>query len=118
MRRPSTRSFVLIGVAVALLLAGVVSYYASSAPDGLNRVAEDHGITRAEKQHAAKDGPMAGYETKGIGNERASRLVAGVTGSLVVLALFGGLTLVLRRRATTDVAGREPSRSGRETAGR
>ena len=118
MRRLSTRTFVLVGLAVALVLAGVVSYYASSAPDGLNRVAEDHGITRTEKRHAAENGPMAGYETKGIGNERASKLVAGVTGSLVVLALFGGLTLVLRRRAATDGAEQDPSRSDRETAGR
>ncbi len=33
-----------IGLAVSLLLAGVVSYYASSSPDGLEKVAEDIGF--------------------------------------------------------------------------
>jgi cobalt/nickel transport system permease protein/cobalt/nickel transport protein len=102
MRRPSTRALVVVGVLVALLLAGVASYYASSDPDGLNRVAEDQGIAQTEREHQTGDGPLAGYETKGVDDDRLSGLVAGVTGSLVVLALFGGLTLVLRRRADAD----------------
>jgi cobalt/nickel transport system permease protein/cobalt/nickel transport protein len=104
MRRPSTRALVVAGLVVALLLAGVASYYASSAPDGLNRVAEDHGITRTERDHAAADGAMAGYRARGIETDRLSGLVAGVSGALVVLALFGGLTLVLRRRKEADAA--------------
>jgi hypothetical protein len=101
-RRPSTRVLVAVGVLAALLLAGVASYYASSDPDGLNRVAEDQGISRTEKDHRAADGPLAGYRAKGVENDRLSGLVAGVTGALVVLVLFGGLTLVLRRRADHD----------------
>ena len=104
MSRPSTRAVVVAGVVVALLLAGVASFYASSAPDGLNRVAEDQGIAQTERDHAAADGPMAGYRARGVENDRLSGLVAGVTGALVVLALFGGLTLVLRRRAGADEA--------------
>jgi cobalt/nickel transport system permease protein/cobalt/nickel transport protein len=102
MRRPSTRALVVVGVLVALLLAGVASYYASSDPDGLNRVAEDQGITRTAKDHRAADGPLAGYRARGVEDDRLSGLVAGVTGALVVLVLFGGLTLVLRRRADED----------------
>jgi hypothetical protein len=103
-RRPSTRTLVVAGVLVALLLAGVVSFYASSAPDGLNRVAEDQGISRAERDHPGSDGPMAGYRARGVENDRLSGLVAGVSGALVVLALFGGLTFVLRRRKESDAA--------------
>lgn len=102
MRRPSTRSLLVVGVLVALLLAGVGSYYASSAPDGLNRVAEDQGISQTEREHNAAGGPLAGYRAKGVEDDRLSGLVAGITGVLVVLALFGGLTLVLRRRADAD----------------
>ena len=102
MRRPSNRTFLVVGVLVALLLAGVVSYYASSAPDGLDRVARDQGIARTEREHGAADGPLAGYEARGVEDDRLSTLVAGVTGSLVVLALFGGLTFVLRRRKDAD----------------
>lgn len=116
MSRPSNRTVLLVGVLVALVLAGVGSFYASSAPDGLNRVAEDQGIARTETEHRAADGPLAGYETKGVADDRLSTLVAGVTGSLVVLALFGGLTLLLRRRNQVDARDAERQRSG--TAGR
>jgi hypothetical protein len=105
-RRPSTRLLVVAGVVVALLIAGVASYYASSAPDGLNRVAEDHGLSRAEKAHPNATGPLAGYQTRGVENDRLSGLIAGVSGALIVLALFGGLTFVLRRRRDTDAAER------------
>lgn len=101
-RRPSTRTLVVAGVLVCLLLAGVASYYASSAPDGLNRVAENHGITSTERDHPTDNGLLAGYRTRGVDNDRLSGLVAGVSGALVVLVLFGGLTLVLRGRREAD----------------
>lgn len=102
MRRPSTFVLMVVGVLAALLLAGGGSFYASSAPDGLNRVAEDQGISATEREHKAADGPLAGYEVRGVEGARLSGLIAGVSGALVVLVLFGGLTLVLRRRADHD----------------
>jgi cobalt/nickel transport protein len=98
MRTISTK-WVLVGIlAEALLLAGVVSYYASSEPDGLNRVAQDTGISRTEKDHASADSPLAGYEAKDVDTERLSGGLAGVAGVVIVLALAGGLALVVRRR--------------------
>jgi cobalt/nickel transport protein len=98
----STRALVVTGLLVALLLAGVVSYYASSSPDGLNRVAEDKGFSSTEKKHVSEDSPLAGYGTKGVSDERLSGGVAGVVGCLVVLVLAGGLALVVRRRGAGD----------------
>jgi cobalt/nickel transport protein len=99
MRRVSTRALVVAGVLAALLLAGVGSYYASSSPDGLDRVAQDKGFARTERPHAADDSPLAGYDTEGVRNRRVSGGLAGVAGSLVVLVLASGLALVVRRRA-------------------
>jgi hypothetical protein len=98
-RRISTRALVLAGLLVALLLAGVVSYYASGKPDGLNHVAQEKGFADTEKKHHTADGPMAGYETRGVHDARLSGGLAGVTGVAVVLVLAGGLTFVLRRRS-------------------
>ncbi|MBK8758105.1 MAG: PDGLE domain-containing protein [Actinomycetales bacterium] len=38
------RTWWVLGLGVALFVAGVISRFASSAPDGLERVTEDHGI--------------------------------------------------------------------------
>ncbi len=101
-RRVPTVTVVLGGLLVALLLAGIVSYYASSSPDGLNRVAADHGFAETERDHGAADGPLAGYETEGVDNGRLSGGLAGVVGCVVVLAVAGGLVVVLRRRRADD----------------
>lgn len=101
-KRVSTRLVVAVGLFVALVLAGFVSYYASSDPDGLNRVAQDKGFSTTEKDHGTADGPLAGYETKGVDDSRLSGGLAGVVGSLVVLVLAGGVVLLVRRRHTAD----------------
>ena len=96
----TTRRFLVAFALVAVVLAGGVSYYASSAPDGLNRVAADQGIAKREKPHALGDGPMAGYAVKGVSSSWLSGGLAGVTGVVVVLALTSGLTFAVRRRNT------------------
>jgi hypothetical protein len=67
--RVSTKVVVAGIFVVALILAGVVSFYASSNPDGLNRVALDKGFSDTEKDHATADGPFAGYGSSFISNE-------------------------------------------------
>jgi cobalt/nickel transport system permease protein/cobalt/nickel transport protein len=107
-----TRALVLTGLLVALLLAGVVSHYASSRPDGLNRVAQDKGFAATQREHASHDGLFAGYGTKGVDDARLSGGLAGVAGCVVVLTLVGGLTLVVRRRGGAAENGRTTTGHG------
>ncbi|MBX6382883.1 MAG: energy-coupling factor ABC transporter permease [Microbispora sp.] len=95
---------VLVGGAlVAVLLAGVVSFYASGAPDGLEKVAADKGLSAQEKPHAVENGPLAGYTVKGVENQRLSGGLAGVAGvALTVVAGGGVFYAVRRRRRQTD----------------
>ncbi len=102
MTRVSTRVLLVAGIVVALLIAGAGSYYASDDPDGLTKVSQDQGFAQAEKDHEAADGPLAGYETKGVDDARLSGGLAGVLGSLVVLVLAGSVVLVVRRRHSAD----------------
>ncbi|MDQ4006476.1 MAG: PDGLE domain-containing protein [Actinomycetota bacterium] len=98
-----TRRTVYVGVAAAaLLLAGVVSLVASSSPDGLERVAHDQGIAKAEREHVLGDGPLAEYGVAGVDDPLLSGALAGVSGVLVVLALTSGVVLVVRRRGADD----------------
>lgn len=95
--------WVALGIATAaLLLAGVVSYYASSSPDGLTKVSEDKGFAATERTHGAKDSPFAGYATKDVGNDRLSGGLAGLVGVTVVLALGTGLVYAVRRRPSSQ----------------
>ncbi|WP_207938801.1 PDGLE domain-containing protein [Actinomadura darangshiensis] len=91
---------------VSLILAGVVSYYASSNPDGLEKVASDKGISAKEKNHSLKDSPFGDYGVKGIDNARLSGGLSGLIGVGVVLLVGGGLFWGVRRRGS---AGADPA---------
>ncbi|MGH3385368.1 MAG: PDGLE domain-containing protein [Nocardioidaceae bacterium] len=94
----TARRFFVAFALAAVLLAGVASYFAAGSPDGLNRVAEDHGLSSAEKEHPADGSPFADYGTKGVDNGALSGAVAGVLGVGIVLVVAGGLAFVVRRR--------------------
>lgn len=98
-RRPSTRSLVILGLVLSLLVAGVLSWYASSSPDGLARVAQDQGFSRTTQRHPTGASPLAGYGTRSVEDARLSKGLAGVIGVVATGAVMGGLVLVLRRRS-------------------
>ena len=98
----SRRTLWLVGLAVALLIAGVGSYYASSHPDGLEHVAEQTGFGDRADEHDTADGPFADYRTKSVDDDRLSGGIAGVVGTLVVLVLAGGLFWGVRRRDSDE----------------
>ncbi|KEF04479.1 MULTISPECIES: energy-coupling factor ABC transporter permease [Streptomyces] len=96
--RRSTRRVWLAGVAAALVCAGGLSYYASTSPDGLEKVARDQGIDAKAEEHAAKDSPLADYSVKDIANPRIAGGLAGVIGVGATLAVGTGVFVVVRRR--------------------
>jgi cobalt/nickel transport protein len=79
--------FFALGVFVTLILAGVVSYYASGDPDGLEKVAEEKGFLADATDHGLGDSPLADYGISGIADDRLSVALAGVIGVLLMLAL-------------------------------
>ena len=88
---------IVTGLVVSLVLAGGVSYYASSQPDGLEKVAGDIGFLDSAKESAVEDGPLAGYGVAGVENERISGGLAGVIGVASTAAVSFGLFYALRR---------------------
>ena len=83
----TSTKWVFLGIAVvALILAGLVSRYASSHPDGLTKVSEDKGFAHTEKP---RDALLGDYGS-----------VTGMIGVLVVLGVAGGVAYVVRRRRT------------------
>jgi len=95
---------------IALLIAGGLSYFASSAPDGLDTVAlngcrsvqtaggeELTGdcIAQHAGEHATAGSPLADYSLFGGDGTVGA---AGMIGVLVTLGVAGGLFWLLRRR--------------------
>ncbi len=96
--RPA-RLLAVAALAVSLGLASAASPFASSSPDGLERVAADHGFAGQARAHAAQEhSPVPGYAFPGISNPRVATGVAGFAGTLAVFALGYGLAAGLRRR--------------------
>lgn len=116
--RRKTGLFLAAFAVVALLIAGVFSYFADPDPDGLDSatlkgcevVETDAGeeltgdcIARNAQDHHLADGPLADYA---VGGDDRFTGVAGVLGVLGTLVVAGGLFWVLRTRP----AGQDDSR--------
>ncbi len=98
-RTVSRRTFWIAGLLLTLVVAGVVSYYASSSPDGLEWAAGESGFAGTARDSAVAGSPLADYGVAGVDDGRLSGGLAGVIGVAVTLLLAGGLTLALRRRS-------------------
>ena len=96
-RRSSITVFVVLGLGVALAFAFFVSPLASSAPDGLERVAIDQGFEGQAATHAMAGGPLADYSVAGVDNSWFSTGLSGVIG--VVLCFLIGAVVVLAIKA-------------------
>ncbi|MBY8872443.1 PDGLE domain-containing protein [Micromonospora sp. PLK6-60] len=125
--RKRTWGFVGVGLLAALLLAGVVSNYASSHPDGLDSsllkgctVNADHEITggscpaQQAREHELADSPLADYGIKGVDSDFLSTGLSGVVGVLLTFAVGGGAFWLLRRRTP---AGDGPTTAAGPTTG-
>ncbi|MFY1668741.1 PDGLE domain-containing protein [Plantactinospora sp. WMMB334] len=108
-----TGIFILGGLLVALILAGVVSNFASAHPDGLDSSLRegctfdaDDNITggscpaQESRDHELADSPLADYGIRGVDNSYLSTGLAGVLGVLITFAVGGGLFWLARRRGT------------------
>jgi len=94
------------GAAIALLVAGVISYFASPRPDGLEKAQEELGAAEPVRQ-AVEVPPVAfqEYNLKGLGEGFWANAAGGVTGSLLVLALLLGVGYLLGRGRRTPAGG-------------
>jgi len=118
-----TAAFFVGFLAIALLVAGGLSYFASPDPDGLDTVAL-HGCELVETDageqldgtciaqnagdHALAGSPLADYAVDG---GEGTVGVAGVIGVVVTLGVAGGLFWLLRRRGT-PAQPHEPEQGG------
>lgn len=84
------RKEIIIGLLLALFVAVALSPFASSSPDGLEKVAEDKGfLYKAEGKELIKS-PIPDYELPGVTNKTLAGIFAGIIGTIVTfLAMLG-----------------------------
>ncbi|MFA6524900.1 MAG: PDGLE domain-containing protein [Patescibacteria group bacterium] len=70
---------------VSILSASVVSLFASSSPDGLEKVAEDKGFIVKALNYPSKV-LMPDYELNIFGNDYLAVAFAGMIGTIIVFA--------------------------------
>jgi cobalt/nickel transport protein len=98
------KKFFLGFALVSLLIAGVLSYFASADPDGLDKTVEDTGIAAHAREHPFAGSTFADYA---LGGDSRFTGLAGALGVVVVLALSFGLFWFLRKKAPqNDLADR------------
>ncbi|MFA6384791.1 MAG: PDGLE domain-containing protein [Candidatus Omnitrophota bacterium] len=89
---------ILFGLLAALLLAVMLSPFASSFPDGLERVAEDKGFLEKGGVQPAMTSPVPDYAWPGIKSEKLATSAAGVMGTLLVFGAAYGFAALLKRK--------------------
>ncbi len=100
-KRAGWAALVAAGVGLALLIT-LFSPFASSDPDGLERVAEDKGFIEEA------DGPtfeiIPDYAVPGVENERVATIMSGVIGVLIVAAIGLAAGYGMKRLARSRAA--------------
>lgn len=84
---------------VIVVLAGVVSGFASANPDGLEYVAEELGFIDSAQDSAVAGSPLGDYSLFGIDNPYLSTGLAGIIGVALVLLVALAITRLVRPRA-------------------
>lgn len=132
--RPGLRRntwFLLGGLLLSLLLAGLVSNFASGSPDGLDSASTKGCATDADgeitggscmarnaRDHELGDSPLADYGLRGVDNAYLSTATAGVTGVLLTFAVAGGLFWLARSRRPAGGSGSAAPRVADDATGR
>ena len=95
--------FITVALLVSVFLAVVISPFASSSPDGLEKVADDKGfLEQAEQQEPAwQYPPIPDYAVGGIKHESFATALAGLIGTLLTFAAGLGLAKLIAGKRKT-----------------
>lgn len=81
---------------IALLIGGILSIFASSYPDGLEKVAEDKNFL--ESAVSWWGGLIPDYAMPGIASEWLATALAGIIGTLIVFGFLLIVGLIINRQ--------------------
>jgi len=93
--------FIWIGLGIALLMALFLSPFASSSPDGLEKVAEDKGFAeRGKVWDLWKHAPLRDYAIPWIKDAKISTALSGLIGTAAIFLIALGIGKLLKKPRT------------------
>ena len=98
-RRRLGRYWWVVGLVIAALIVVVLAPLASADPDGLERVAGDHGFLQSARD--AVYSIIPDYTVPGV-DGNLSKILAGLIGIVIVFGLMVLVGRLLARRRTQD----------------
>ena len=93
--KTSDRNLILGGLAIAIIIAILAPFLASSNPDGLESTAESVNVPESEP---ALESPLPDYAIPGMEENPLGGVVALIAGTIVVLLVMLGVAKVLSKR--------------------
>lgn len=97
MGREKIKRFFPVLFVAALLIAAILSPFASALPDGLERVAIDLGFIDKGEGDELVASPLADYAVPAVSGEKFSTALAGIIGTLLVFGCVYFMAGLLRR---------------------
>ena len=92
------KKIIFTGLIVSFFLVLFISPFASSSPDGLERVATNIGFIEKGEGHNIVKSPFPDYLTPGIKKEKVSTSVAGIIGTVIVFGLAYGVSALVGKK--------------------
>ncbi len=91
--------FIWIGLGIALLLALFLSPFATTSPDGLEKMAGTKGFSeKGESSKFWKYAPLPDYAIPWIKNAKVSTALSGLTGTLAIFLIAMGFAKLIKKR--------------------
>ncbi len=96
--------FIWIGLGISLLLALLLSPFASTSPDGLEKVAEIKGFSeKGEGWNLWKYAPLPDYAIPWIKDKRVSTALSGLIGTLAIFFIALGIGRLIKKSSTKSL---------------
>ena len=90
--------WIWMGLGISLLVALFLSPFASTSPDGLEKVAEIKGFKeRGQGWRLWKHAPLREYAIPWIKNEKVSTALSGILGTITIFLIAFGLGKWMKR---------------------
>jgi cobalt/nickel transport protein len=92
------KKILIPGLLVSVCVAFFLSPFASTSPDGLEKVAEDKGFLQSGEEKGVVKSPIPDYTFPGVKSEAVATGIAGVAGVILVFGTAAGLGVLLKKR--------------------